>query len=164
MTYSELEHAFALEAKAAGHEVVVMTMCPFCGGPPSLIYRTNLADSQIDGFFEAYVFCHDCGAQSAEVDEYIEIPRRQDWMEEGDLEGWQADHKKEMAAHIKKAIENWNKRDARGASCYTPALETIYINDDAQEVRLYDWLRERGYEPHMVAKKGGMEQIEKEVP
>lgn len=152
MTYSELEHQFCLEAKAAGHEVAVMTMCPFCGGPPSLIYRPYRTEGVEADFFNAYVFCHDCGATSAEVDELIEIPARSEWQDDDEWEAEQKEHKRMLAGLIRAAVDKWNTRDSRGASCYSPALETVYINDDAQEVRFYDWLRERGYAPDVVAK------------
>lgn len=53
--------------------------CPFCEGPPSPICTRYLAphgvfpDSELEGDdglqVEAYVFCHECGAQGAALDD-----------------------------------------------------------------------------------------------
>lgn len=59
---------------------IVMIPCPFCAGPPVLIYK-NLHDGKWsnaipvpfesdDGhYLEAWVFCHECGCDGPKADD-----------------------------------------------------------------------------------------------
>lgn len=83
--------------------------CPFCGGPPAYMAQCldegawkhpMVAISNDNGaFIEAWVFCHECGADG---------PRAED------ICYTQAD----LDALGKQAYENWNRRDERNKRLY----------------------------------------------
>ncbi|WP_258090807.1 Lar family restriction alleviation protein [Serratia liquefaciens] len=60
---------------------VELAACPFCAGAPAEIIRyettqkpLTLGDALIPGWYEALVFCHECGAQSGEVSAEVSQP------------------------------------------------------------------------------------------
>lgn len=44
--------------------------CPFCGGPPAMWLRM---DGDPQECAEAYVFCHECGAQGPTIDAFWDV-------------------------------------------------------------------------------------------
>lgn len=91
-----------------------LAACPFCGGPPSEILRDAVTlkphfvdipaeASELDFYLQAFVFCHECGAQAEEIEE--------DVMDEAGLEGLK-----------QKARDAWNIRNTRNHDLYLANL------------------------------------------
>lgn len=84
--------------------------CPYCAGAPAEVIRYETTqkpltrgDALIPGWYEAFVFCHECGAQSGEVSAEIN----------------DAD---DLALLIAAARAEWNLRDKRNQDLYASAL------------------------------------------
>lgn len=86
-----------------------MPPCPFCGGPPQPIVQNDsanrgaapLKDDYGDCGLEirAFVFCHECGAEGADVCEVI--------------------YDRDDYFHAeRKAVEQWTNRDTRHLCLY----------------------------------------------
>jgi hypothetical protein len=90
-------------------EPIKLKPCPFCEGPPSPIVMKCITlgggildETKIpeDGMpATAVVFCHECGAQGEEIDEWV----------------YDAD---DCARIEREAVERWQNRDSRHRSCY----------------------------------------------
>ncbi|OZY31076.1 Lar family restriction alleviation protein [Pseudomonas lundensis] len=88
---------------------VVLSACPFCGGPPvpividtepPYVAAVELADYGHDGVLvDAYVFCHECGSQGPTHEAVL--------YERGDYH-----------LALAGAVANWQSRDARHAVLY----------------------------------------------
>lgn len=105
----------------------LLTPCPFCEGPPCPIVQNGsgiggaaplLDDYGDDGLYAiAFVFCHECGAQSSEVDALIYT--REDYFE---LEA--------------KGVRLWQDRDNRHRDLYDGGQAeglNLYPRADAKE-------------------------------
>jgi Lar family restriction alleviation protein len=84
---------------------IVARPCPFCGGPPVLYSRM---DGDPPECAEAYVFCHECGAQGPTVDDFWDVA----------IDPTQ----KDMGI---AAVIAWNKSDGRNANLYGVAHSTF---------------------------------------
>lgn len=89
---------------------VELAACPFCAGAPAEIIRyettqkpLTLGDALIPGWYEALVFCHECGAQSGEVSAEVHQPE-------------------DMELLIASSRVEWNLRDKRNQDLYASAL------------------------------------------
>lgn len=91
-----------------------LAACPFCGGPPSEILRDAVTlkphfvdipaeASELDFYLQAFVFCHECGAQAEEIEE--------DVIDEAGLEELK-----------QKARDAWNTRNNRNHDLYLANL------------------------------------------
>ena len=87
--------------------------CPFCGGPPVLLVKDSegrLVEQEVeyggdDGLsVRGFVFCHECGADGPEVE---------DWIYWGFC----------FERVVQEAAEAWNLRDKRNISMYEHAVE-----------------------------------------
>lgn len=83
-----------------------MDLCAFCGGPPMVhVGRLRKRFEPVkrwprDGIYlDAYVWCHECGAQGPRVDD-------------------SACCDEDVHALQVKAIEEWNRRDQRHADMF----------------------------------------------
>jgi len=98
-------------------EPIKINPCPFCEGPPcvlarnettgSLVHEDHKLDPDADEkeYFEAYVWCHDCGAQGPHIDTCT-LCIFEDLI---DLE---------VADLMRIAIERWNGRHNKARNCY----------------------------------------------
>ena len=87
----------------------LLLSCPFCGGPPKPIVTRAfhpygyLPIAEIDAdngtYAEAYVFCHECGAEGPKAEECIHSEAGHD-------------------ALALAGIRNWQDRDQRHADLY----------------------------------------------
>lgn len=112
---------------------VLLEPCPFCGGPPVPTVQNfigggelSLKDMPEDGkMAEAYVFCHECGAQGGSVDGTV--------YDESDLNELQD-----------KAVVRWQHRNARNMGLYQSGnLEGLNLYQPSADYTLKDaesWL------------------------
>jgi hypothetical protein len=121
------EQDFYNHAKLVGAQIFTLTMCPFCGGPPVLhVHQTKHgSDGKEFTVDHAHVFCHECGAQSSEIDDYDLDP--------DDIQG-----------HIDlqiQAMQKWNNRNGSAASAWQNDLSSLYISpEDGHQVRLREFM------------------------
>lgn len=88
--------------------------CPFCGGPPVLLVKDSegrIVEYDAVGYggedglsVRSFVFCHECGAEGPEVEEWIY---------------WDFCYLRV----VQEAAEAWNLRDKRNISMYEHAVE-----------------------------------------
>jgi hypothetical protein len=87
---------------------VIVPPCPFCGGPPVPIVRDYVSGGVVaaredygdDGLYvEAFVFCHECGAQGSHHEAFIY-------------------DRAEYIAAEREGVRLWRERDERNRSCY----------------------------------------------
>ena len=107
---------------------IEMSPCPFCGGPPKPHYRLRgddgkpvspFADVPSNGATcEAYVFCHECGAQSPKIEDFV--------FETADI-----------VAMERRAVQQWNDRDTRHLHLYLAG-----VRDGQHEFPRFDDPRE----------------------
>uniref|UniRef100_A8GLP3 Uncharacterized protein n=1 Tax=Serratia proteamaculans (strain 568) TaxID=399741 RepID=A8GLP3_SERP5 len=90
---------------------IVLAACPMCGGSPSEMVRYELSRKPFystDGFPEpvwltAFVFCHECGAQSGDLSEEVS----------------DGDELDQLMANVR---QEWNTRDDRNGELYASEL------------------------------------------
>jgi hypothetical protein len=91
-----------------GQETLILLPCPFCEGPPCLFARFlmrsepclgELPPSDDGHFIAAFIFCHECGAESPSADEIVY-------------------DSEDMSALERQAAELWNQRDNRHRDLY----------------------------------------------
>ena len=109
----EFPHGDGCDCAPVGVTVELLP-CPFCGGPPAPFHETRrvrwpltfwrrLFRPEDFAHVKAYVFCHECGAESPSVDGYLEPPEVL------------ADLLPELMA---RAVLAWNTRNTRHAHLY----------------------------------------------
>lgn len=108
---------------------IALLPCPFCGGPPvpwvALPMSAGggaLSDEHIDKdlgtFVEAYVWCHECGARSGDVDE-------NDAFEAKRYDVSTLVYSMDDAERLKRfAAEQWNDRSLRNLALYAAGYDT----------------------------------------
>jgi hypothetical protein len=94
---------------------IIMIPCPFCAGPPVLIYQWLDKDGRWgsaipvpieshDGhYLKVWVFCHECGCDGPVADDIC-------------------CDQEEFEELKKQALDNWNRRDERHKELYTVNL------------------------------------------
>lgn len=96
-------------------EPIKMAPCPFCEGPPCIIARNWITRVEVfeehrqnedfDEAYEAYVWCHDCGAQGPMINTCA-------------LGTFENIYDLEVSDVMRIAVEHWNNRHARARPCY----------------------------------------------
>ena len=98
-------------------EPIKMNPCPFCEGPPCVMARDETSgvivyeshkrdpDAEEKEYFEAHVWCHDCGAQGPRIDTATLC------IFEGLID-------LEVADVMRIAVERWNDRHNKARNCY----------------------------------------------
>lgn len=100
--------------------------CPFCEGPPMPVVRTDELGEirpelipEAGLWVEAYVFCHECGAQGPEYEDDV----------------YDADDIERMKG---EAVKLWQQRDKRNRD--------LYDAGDVEGLNLYPRVSDRGPE------------------
>lgn len=92
-----------------------LSPCPFCQGPPvpfasSMRHGFKFSDETGDGVIvDAYVFCHECGAQGPHMDAFLYEPE-------------------EVPELVERAVAAWQERCAKHRGLYD-AGDTKGLNE-----------------------------------
>lgn len=116
-------------------EQIKLAPCPFCEGPPCVEHTDHMTGKDVpldrpqneegDECYQAYVRCHDCGAQGPSIDSIT-------------LGIFEHMYDRTVMDVARIAAERWNERHNRARSCYDAGqekgLNLFPRNDEIQPV------------------------------